>query len=53
MAAGSHGMASKQASARKGDAAVTTVVVMRLYIAGGAPNSVKAIANLSRSANST
>jgi circadian clock protein KaiB len=24
----------------------TTVVVMRLYIAGGAPNSVKAIANL-------
>lgn len=28
------------------DAQVTTVVVMRLYIAGGAPNSVKAIANL-------
>ncbi len=26
--------------------AVTTVVVMRLYIAGRAPNSVKAIANL-------
>ena len=25
---------------------VTTVVVMRLYIAGAAPNSVKAIANL-------
>jgi circadian clock protein KaiB len=27
-------------------AALTTVVVMRLYIAQGAPNSVKAIANL-------
>lgn len=27
-------------------AAVATVVVMRLYIAQGAPNSVKAIANL-------
>ena len=26
--------------------AVTTVVVMRLYIAGRAPNSVKAVANL-------
>ena len=26
--------------------AITTVVVMRLYIAGRAPNSVKAIANL-------
>jgi circadian clock protein KaiB len=27
-------------------ARVTTVVVLRLYIAGGAPNSVQAIANL-------
>ena len=27
-------------------AEVTTVVVLRLYIAGGAPNSVQAIANL-------
>jgi circadian clock protein KaiB len=27
-------------------AGVTTVVVLRLYIAGGAPNSVQAIANL-------
>lgn len=26
--------------------AVTTVVTMRLYVAGGAPNSVQAIANL-------
>lgn len=39
-------MAGKRARARKGDAAVTTVVVLRLYVAGGAPNSVKAIANL-------
>jgi circadian clock protein KaiB len=46
MAAGSHDMASKQVRTRKDEAAVTTVVVMRLYIAGGAPNSVKAIANL-------
>ena len=28
------------------DADVTTVVVLRLYIAGGAPNSLQAIANL-------
>lgn len=27
-------------------AALTTVVVLRLYVAGGAPNSVQAIANL-------
>ena|ERR1041384_7362529 len=27
-------------------AGVTTVVVLRLYIAGGAPNSIQAIANL-------
>ena len=31
---------------KKATAAVATVVVMRLYIAQGAPNSVKAIANL-------
>jgi len=31
---------------KKRGAAVTTVVVLRLYIAGGAPNSVQAIANL-------
>lgn len=29
-----------------GTPATTTVVVMRLYVAGAAPNSVKAIANL-------
>ena len=34
---------TKKVAARE---AVTTVVVMRLYIAGRAPNSVKAIANL-------
>lgn len=39
-------MASKQVRTRKDEAAVTTVVVLRLYIAGGGPNSVKAIANL-------
>ena len=39
-------MASKRK--KKGTAAVsgTTVVVMRLYIAGRAPNSVKAVTNL-------
>ena len=36
-------MAARKAKKR---AAVTTVVVMRLYIASSAPNSVKAIANL-------
>ena len=35
-----------KSSAKAPDAATTTVVVMRLYIAGSAPNSVKAIANL-------
>lgn len=35
--------AKKAKSSRSG---VTTVVVMRLYIANNAPNSVKAIANL-------
>lgn len=31
---------------KKGRAPHTTVVVLRLYVAGGAPNSVQAIANL-------
>lgn len=38
-------------SRRKGKvppAGLTTVVVLRLYVAGGAPNSVQAIANLER-----
>jgi circadian clock protein KaiB len=41
-------MRPKKAKAknRSSGTAVTTVVVMRLYIAEGAPNSVKAIANL-------
>jgi circadian clock protein KaiB len=39
-------VARKRAKVRAADAAVTTVVVMRLYVAGRAPNSVKAIANL-------
>lgn len=39
-------MASKRMKKVAAEEAVTTVVVMRLYIAGRAPNSVKAIANL-------
>ena len=39
-------MARKRAKVRAADTAVTTVVVMCLYVAGKAPNSVKAIANL-------
>ena len=39
-------MASKRRNKAAVKDAVTTVVVMRLYIAGRAPNSVKAIANL-------
>ena len=39
-------MARKRTKASAATAPVTTVVVMRLYIAGTAPNSVKAIANL-------
>lgn len=39
-------MARKRTKASAAGAEVTTVVVMRLYIAGTAPNSVKAIANL-------
>lgn len=31
---------------RRGRAGSTTVVVLRLYVAGGAPNSLRAIANL-------
>jgi circadian clock protein KaiB len=41
-----HVVASKRISNGADKEAVTTVVVMRLYIAGRAPNSVKAIANL-------
>ncbi len=39
-------MASRRKKKVAAKEAVTTVVVMRLYIAGRAPNSVKAIANL-------
>jgi circadian clock protein KaiB len=42
-------VARKRAKATKAGAEgapITTVVVMCLYVAGGAPNSVKAIANL-------
>ena len=39
-------MARKRAKADATEEPVTTVVVMRLYVAGRAPNSVKAIANL-------
>ena len=39
-------MARKRMKVGVAGAPVTTVVVMRLYIAGKAPNSVKAIANL-------
>jgi circadian clock protein KaiB len=38
-------MSRRRVSKARG-AAVGTVVVLRLYIAGGAPNSVQAIANL-------
>jgi len=36
----------QKASSRVSAGAVTTVVVMRLYIANSAPNSAKAVANL-------
>ncbi len=36
----------KKANNRRSGPAVTTLVVMRLYIADSAPNSIKAIANL-------
>ena len=39
-------MARKRTKASAAGAPITTVVVMRLYVAGTAPNSVKAIANL-------
>jgi circadian clock protein KaiB len=39
-------VARKRAKADAAGAPVTTVVVMCLYVAGKAPNSVKAIANL-------
>lgn len=38
--------AKKKAKSPGAGAALTAVVVMRLYIAAGAPNSVKAVANL-------
>jgi len=38
--------ANRTRQAKKRSAPLTTVVVLRLYIAGGAPNSVQAIANL-------
>jgi len=39
-------VARKRTKKEAADAPVTTVVVMCLYVAGKAPNSVKAIANL-------
>jgi len=39
-------VARKRTKAGAAGGPATTVVVMRLYVAGGAPNSVKAIANL-------
>jgi circadian clock protein KaiB len=39
-------MSRRQRKSKARGAQVTTVVVLRLYIAGGAPNSVQAIANL-------
>lgn len=37
---------SKKPKSRRAGATVTTVVVMRLYVADSAPNSIKAIANI-------
>lgn len=39
-------MASKRTKASAPGAPIATVVVMRLYVAGAAPNSIKAITNL-------
>jgi circadian clock protein KaiB len=39
-------MSRRQHKPKARGAGVTTVVVLRLYIVGGAPNSVQAIANL-------
>jgi circadian clock protein KaiB len=36
----------KKSKSRRASATVSTVVVMRLYVAVGAPNSIKAIANI-------
>jgi circadian clock protein KaiB len=41
-----HAVASKRRKKAAAREPVTTVVTMRLYVAGRAPNSVKAIANL-------
>jgi circadian clock protein KaiB len=39
-------MRRKKTKSRKANPGLATLVVMRLYIAAGAPNSVKAVANL-------
>ena len=39
-------MPRKKAKSRKAVPALATLVVMRLYVANSAPNSIKAIANL-------
>ena len=39
-------MSRRQPKRREREARVTTIVVLRLYIVGGAPNSVQAVANL-------
>jgi circadian clock protein KaiB len=39
-------MKIRQRKPRKAGAPATTVVLLRLYVAGGAPNSLQAIANL-------
>lgn len=39
-------MSRRQRKPKARGAGVTTVVILRLYIVGGAPNSVQAIANL-------
>jgi len=39
-------MRPRKAKSRRAGPAVATVMVMRLYIANGAPNSLKAVANL-------
>jgi len=39
-------MKSRSAKAKSQPAGLTTIVVLRLYVAGGAPNSRQAIANL-------
>ena len=41
-------MSRPQVKAKARSAEVTTVVVLRLYIVGGAPNSVQALANLEK-----